>query len=338
MLNKQAVAFMTTLAAVVGLLTVCVEHGCALGGKEKKSAHGPLKENEAVTLPGPGGKFDWMTVDSKRRRLLAAHTEAGMLEVFDLTKEESIASIKTGACQGVAVGEKLYFVGDAAEHKLVILDAESLEIEGQVNLPGPVDAIAYDSRNHKVYAGHDEGADVWVINPSTRRSLGAISVHGVPEYIEFDRQSNSLYQNVKTTNTVEVISAESGKIVSSWSTSPAQRPHGLAVDAKKKCVYSAGANGILVSIDMKSGKVNSIVSIGKDVDQIAFDADKHRIYCACSETISVIDASETELKLIDNVPCHAQAHSLSIDPKSHAVWISYSDEKNSYLQKFDFLD
>ncbi len=334
MFNKQNVA----VIAVTIVSVLSPSSALAFGGKDKKSDLVPLEATAAIAIAGGAGKFDWMTIDARRRRVLAAHTELGKLEVLNLDTGKQVASIKTGACQGVAVSDKLYFAGDADERKLVVVDADSLRIKGEVKVPGPIDAITYNPRTQTVYAGHDDGADVWAIQAETRTLLGAIPVHGVPEYIEFDKQSNRLYQNVKTTNSVAVIDVETNKVVSTWSTSPAQRPHGLAVDSKKKRIFSAGANGILVSIDMKSGKVTSIVSIGNDADQIAFDADKHRIYCACSGAISVIDAAADELKVVGSVPTHKNATSLAVDLKTHAVWTSYCDEKDSFMQKFDFVE
>ena len=80
------------------------------------------------------------------------------------------------------------------------------------------------------------------------------------------------------------------------------------------------------------------MSIAPHVDQIAFDSSKHRIYCAGDAKISVIDASGRALRLIDNVPSHKGAHTLAVDPKTHAVWVSYADEKDSFLQRFDFVE
>jgi len=326
----------TIILILLGIASGLFKDPLSVIGTTEKSA--PLKANAAVLVPGGAGKFDWMTVDSKRRRLLAAHRDKGALAVLDLDTNKLISSVKTGACQGVIVGDNSYFAGDAAEHKIVILDAESLEQTGEVDMQGEIDAIAYDSRNHRVFADHDHGADVWVVQPDPGKVIATIQIPGVPEFIEYDRQSDKLYQNVKTTNTVEVIDPTTNKIISSWSTSPAQKPHGLAIDRKNGRLYSAGSNGILVAIDLKTGKVSSIVTIAPQVDQIAFDSSKHRIYCACDANISVIDAAGQTLRLVDNVPSHKGAHTLTVDPKTHAVWVSYADEKDSFLQRFDFVE
>ena len=42
-----------------------------------------LTPKDPVKLPGKPGKFDFLEVDADRGRLLAAHTGAAALEVFD---------------------------------------------------------------------------------------------------------------------------------------------------------------------------------------------------------------------------------------------------------------
>jgi DNA-binding beta-propeller fold protein YncE len=296
----------------------------------------PLTATDAIVVPGGPAGFDWMTVDAGRHRLLAAHMGKGTLEVLDLKKDKLLASVETGEAQGVAVGEKVYFVGDAKEHKLVFVDADSLKISGEVNMPGEIDAVAYEPHTKQVYVDHDDGTDVWVVSVPTKKLVKTIQISGAPEFVEYDKKTDRLYQNNKTKNRVEVIDPHTNKVVASWSTMPATGPHGLAVDSAEKRLYSAGRNGMLVSIDLVSGKVLSQVAIAPGVDQIVLDPEKKRVYCACKSFISVVDSSTPVLKSLANVPAPAGAHTLTLDPATHAVWISFMDSKQSYLQKFNF--
>ena len=328
--SNFAFAFASTFAFATVLLTASMT--VTFAAEQPKAS---LVATPAIVIPGGSGKFDWMAVDSKRHRLLAAHRDKGTLEVLDLDTNKLISSVKTGACQGIIAGDNSYFAGDQAEHKVVVVNADSLKITGEVEVPGEIDALTYDPHNKLVYADHDDGVDVWVVEPEQKKIVTTIKVSGVPEFIEYDEQSDRLYQNIKTANAVQVIDPKTNKIEASWSTAPVESPHGLAIDSKGKRVFSAGSNGTMVAIDMKTGKVKSTVTIAKRVDQIAFDPEKKRIYCACDANISVVDASEEELKLIENVPSHKGAHTLTVDPKTHAVWVSYADQTNSYVQRFD---
>jgi len=38
--------------------------------------------------------------------------------------------------------------------------------------------------------------------------------------------------------------------------------------------------------------------------------------------------------LLGTVPSHPKAHTLAVDPATHAVWLSFTDPSGSYLQEF----
>ncbi|MBU6454239.1 MAG: YncE family protein [Cyanobacteria bacterium REEB67] len=298
-----------------------------------------LKEAAAITIPGGAGSFDWMAVDNGRRRMLAAHKGTGRLTLLDLDKDILLSELAVGECQGIAIAEEFYYIGDAKEHKVVIVNAGSLKIEGEIAVAGEIDAMAYCSENRRVYADEDDGNNVWVLDPKAKACTATVKVPAAPEYLVYGHSTHRIYQNIKSSNTVEVIDVKTNKIVFSWSTLPAEKPHGLALDAKHKRLYSAGGNGILVAMDLESGKVVAHVAIPERVDQIAFDPQYERLYCACggktASTLAVVSTTAGKLKVVAALPCHKGTHTLTVDPKTHAVWTCFADESNSYVQRFD---
>ena len=50
--------------------------------------------------------------------------------------------------------------------------------------------------------------------------------------------------------------------------------------------------------------------------------------------ISVVQATDTGATLLGTVPSHKKAHTLAVDPATHAVWLSYTDTTGAYLQQF----
>jgi sugar lactone lactonase YvrE len=323
------------LLALVPLSGLCVAIFCWQAGGANAAAN-ETKVHPPVVLPGPPAKFDWMAYDKGRDRLIAAHRDAGTAEVLDLKNDKLIASIKTGAAQGVAVGDDdKYYFGDSKEEKIVVVDAKTFKVTGELKVPGEVDAIAFVSRTHRLYADHDDGTEVWVIDTADLKLVGTIEVGTGPEFVEYDPTTDKLYQNVKSTNKVAVISPDLNKVENSWSTLPAESPHGLAIDAKAGRLYSAGRNGKLVIIDTKTGKMIASVDIAKGVDQIAFDPEKKRICCACAGFVSVVEPTEEGGKLLENIPVHKGAHTLAIATNTHDAWVSYCDDNHSYLQRID---
>lgn len=60
------------------------------------------------------------------------------------------------------------------------------------------------------------------------------------------------------------------------------------------------------------------------MDQIVFDTDKGRVYCACGDAgvISVVSQTNTGLALLGNVPMHKKSYTPAVYAATHAVWIS----------------
>ena len=298
-------------------------------------ADAPLHAQKPILIAGGAGGFDWMAVDARSNRVFATHKGTKSVAVVDLTNDTALPSPVVGTAQGVALDRKdnKIFLGDDEEHKLVILDYATLKKTGEIAVTGPVDDVLYCSKNGMIYADHDDGEDVWVIDPRTEKIVATVKVPAAPEKIEYDKTSDRIYQNIKSNNTVQVIDPDTNKVEKTFDTAPAVGPHGLAIDGKGQRLFTAGTNGKLVVIDLKTGKVTSSVDIGQGVDQIGYDKSNGRIYCACRGQISVVQADTDGIKLLGNVTTPKGSHTLAVDGKTHAVWTSYFDDKNSYLMK-----
>jgi YVTN family beta-propeller protein len=192
-----------------------------------------LKPAASIEVPASKGKFDFLRVDSKRHRLLAAHENDGTADYFDLTKNSLIARLKVGGAVDTAVDadSKFYYVSVQEDKRVAVVDAASLKEVKSIALEGPTDAIIFEPKNHLVYVTHDEGANVWVIDPASAKVVASIEVPGVPEFMVYDQTTDRIYLNIKSADKVAVIDPATNKTVAQWSTAPATQPHGLALDA-----------------------------------------------------------------------------------------------------------
>lgn len=297
-------------------------------------AQAPLTASRPITMPGGPGGFDWMLVDQARHRLYAAHGGTKTLAALDLNTQK---------LQQIAVGEASGAVVDAADgkvfvacgdNKVVVLDNDTLRKTAEIAVPGPVDDIKLDPKRGMVYADHDDGAEVWVINAKTNTLVSSIPVAGAPEAMVYDAGADRLYQNIKPADTVDVIDPATNKITAIWKTAPASSPHGLVLDTATHRLFSAGGNGMLAVLDQKTGRVTASVAIAPGTDQIGFDPKRQRIYCASRGFISVVQETANGVRSLGNVPAPRGAHTLAVDPATGAVWVCYSNPSGSYLEKF----
>ena len=231
----------------------------------------PLTLGQPIVVPGTKGRFDYLQIDEKLNRLLAAHTANKTLDIISLPDGKLIKSVSTGKIQGAVVDtdHNQYYASVSAEQKLAIIDRQTLEITGTVSLPGPADALAYNPKNGMVYVCHDDGEDVWVVDPSTQKIVTAVKIPTQPEFVVYDPVTDKMFQNIKSQPVTLVIDPGPNSVAATWSTVPAQGPHGLAVNPKTHRLFSAGKNGKLVVLDSVSGKSLGSVDIAEGVDQIA---------------------------------------------------------------------
>jgi YVTN family beta-propeller protein len=295
-----------------------------------------LRPAASIQIPNSAGKFDFLRIDSKRHRLLAAHEKDGTADYMDLHSNTLIARLKVGGAVDTAVdGEsKFYYVSVQEDKRVAVVDAATLKEIASIKTEGPTDAILYEPKNRQVYVTHDDGTEVWVIDPATAKVVAAITIPGAPEFIVYDSSADRIYLNIKDKNMVAVIDPSINKVVAQWPTAPAAQPHGLALDADNHRIFSAGGNGKLVVIDTRTGSVTGSVDIAAKVDQIAFDAAGGLVYCAGMGKLSVVRTTAGKIASAGDVATAATARNVAVDPSTRAVWTTYTDGKDSFAKSW----
>lgn len=298
------------------------------------AASAPLVAGTPMVVPESKGGFDYLQVDEAQRRLLANHTANNTLDVFDLDSGKLIKHVPTGKAQGVAVVPEAgkYFVAVSREQVVVVIDSKTLEKTGEIKLAGPGDAIAFNPKNHCVYVGHDDGPHLWVIDTRTEKIVATIDIPDGPEWVLYDASTDRVFQNIKSNDSLLVIDPASNTIRERWATAPAKSPHGLALNPKTHRLFCAGTNGKLAVMDSMTGKVITSVNIATGIDQIAYDPELKRVYCASRNgVISVVEETADGAASLGDVKTGPGAKTITVDPKTHAVWVAYADKEKSYV-------
>ena len=297
----------------------------------------PLVADNPILVPDAKGGFDFLEVDAAQRRLLASHAGNGTLDVFDLDTGKLIKLVPAGKAQDVAVDSQAgkYYVGVSREQIVAVVDSKTLEKIGEIKIPGPSDAVVFDPKNRCLYVDNDDGTSVFVVDMKAERITATVAIPEAPEYAVYDPVGDCIFQNIKSSDQVLVIDPASNIVKERWPTAPALKPHGLAFDAVSHRLFVAGNNGKLAVMDSENGKVVATVDIAAGVDQIVFDAGNGRVYCAASGgVISVVQETKGGAELLGNVRTGVKAHTLTVDPKTHAVWTAYGDKDASHILRF----
>jgi DNA-binding beta-propeller fold protein YncE len=310
----------------------------AFGSMSAVSMAGQLALDPAgsIEITQSSGKFDFLRIDSKRQRLLAAHERDGTSDFIDLQKHALITRLKLGTAVDTAMDPEsnFYYVSVQEAGRVAVVDAATLKEVNSIKVTGPTDAIIYEPKNHMVYVTHDDGAEVWVIDPKAAKVVATVAIPGAPEVMAYDESTDRIYLNIKTKDIVAVIDPTTNKVVARWPTAPAKQPHGLALDADNHRIFSAGDNGKLVVIDTKTGAVTDAVDIVPKVDQIAFGASSGLVYCAGTDRMSVVRTTGGKVQLLGEVTTAATARNVAVDPATQGVWTTYTDGKSSFAKSW----
>jgi DNA-binding beta-propeller fold protein YncE len=295
-----------------------------------------LTPGTPIVLPGAPGHFDYMTFDSANDRVYASHPGAKTLAMLDLTSGDATEVPLGAEVNGVAADPKhdRFFTAGGGQ-KLFVLDGKTLTTQKEIVLNGPGDGIFYDSRNDLLYVDNDDSTNIWVYDPEQGSLVKTITIAGAPESSVFVASDKLLYQNIKPANEIQVINTDSGAVQATWPVAPTTSPHGLVMDPKSHYLYCAGKNKMLSVIDTKTGAVVQSLALASPTDQIAFDPKLRRIYCPGNGSMTVLQLDKSGMPtVIDTLTIPDTAHTICIDPKTHTVWICYTDTEHGYFQPF----
>jgi len=290
----------------------------------------PLDARTPIQVSAYAKRFDLLAVDAPRHRLLAAHSQAGTLSIVDTAAGKLEREIPVGdKPSGVAIDAEdgKYFVGTLTG--VTFIDSKTLDKTGFVATPGPTDAMVYTGG--KLYVGHDDGSELWVIDVKSAKLAGSVAIPGVPELADAD--AGYLYQNIKDKDEVALVDLATGKVTAVWATPATDSPHGLALDSRGGRLYVSGRSAKVTVLSLKDGKSEAAIDIGDGrSDQTALDTGAGRLYIPSSGRLVVVQARDG--KVLGQVAIPQGCHSVAVDPATHLVWIAYADDKASYVQAF----
>lgn len=252
----------------------------------------PADEDEVV-IPGAtielsnvAGRIDHFGIDLGRGRLSIAALGNDTVEVVDVREGIRKRSMRGFAePQGVLhdPGTDRLFVANGEGNRVDIIDAASLSRIGQVDGLEDADNIRLDSDTHKIYVGYGRGA-LRVLEAATGKTAGDIQLAGHPEAFALEKKGSRIFVNVPTAHQVAVVDRVKSAVIATWPVPEAQANFPMALDeAGRRLFVGTRVPALLLVYDIDTGKVVARPEIGKDTDDLFFDAVRKRIYVICGE-------------------------------------------------------
>jgi DNA-binding beta-propeller fold protein YncE len=296
----------------------------------------PLTAGDPIPVAGSGG-YDFIRVDTAGNRLLLGHEGNKSFDVFDLDARQLLKVVPTSTSQDGATDVKgsAYYVSGNDPGHMVIVDAETLAIKGEVPLPAACDLIGFDPETGLVHLCNDTAAEQWVIDPAAKKIVATIHFDGSGlEDLAFDFKNRKLYQAVKGTNAIAEVDLADNKVLATWPLAPDKGPHGIALVPDSNGLLVACASK-LVLMDRTNGKILATAPIGGRVDEMTYDPGLHTAYCASRQgKISVVAVDADKLTAMGDVPDAEKTGDIAVDPATHIVWIGYAKGGKCFVQPF----
>lgn len=273
----------------------------------------------SVRLPGRTTRFDYESIDPKRRLLFIAHLGDSAVYVVDLRTDTVIGTIpNVSRVHGILAVPELgrAYASATGTNELVVIDEQTLRVIARVPAGVYPDGIAYVAPRQKLYVSDEHGATDTVIDERTNKRIATIPLGGEAGNTQFDPISGHVFVNAQTAQTLIEIDPRVDRIVDRIAISDCKNNHGLLINVPARIAYIAcDENASLLTFDLRTRKVIATHAVGDAPDVLAYDAQRRRLYIAAESGVDSVfsvagDGSLSELAtslLADN------AHSVAVD-------------------------
>ncbi len=283
------------------------------------------------------GGFDYVTVDEVHHRVLAAHTRSDRLLIVDTRTGKVAGQVDVGPMHGIVYdpAEGFAITGNGTDDTLSKVDPIAMKVVASVDVPGHIDAIAYDAGRKRVYADQDGGGNVYVIDSSSMKLVGTIPMPADDlESPAVDPKTGTLYQNLANGGGFAVVDGSSMKVLRVVKTPQLQDNHPLLFAEATDQVIVGGANGVL-SAYSTGGTHQGDTKVQPHIDQCSTGSKGRMIACAGRGIVTVLSATAGGApKLVATLDTkHAGIHTVGIDESSNDVWVVWSDTKGDWVQR-----
>jgi YVTN family beta-propeller protein len=273
-------------------------------------------------LGGEGG-WDYLTIDSKARRLYVSHATHVM--VVDADSGAVLGDIPdTSGVHGIAIveDEGKGYTSNGRSSTVTVFDLKTLKTLKQIPVGKNPDAIIYDPASKRVFTMNGASKDATAIDVKTDAVVGTVALGGRPEFAVTDERGH-VFVNLEDKSAIAEFDSRKLAVEANWPIAPAEEPSGLAFDRKHRRLFSVGSNKLMAVVNADTGKVVATVPIGEGVDAAGFDPETGLAFSSNGEgTLTVIhEDSPDKFTVLGNASTQRGARTMALDTKTHQVYL-----------------
>jgi YVTN family beta-propeller protein len=274
------------------------------------------------TVLGGEGGWDYLTVDSKARRVYISRGTHVM--VVDADTAALIGDIPgTNGVHGIAIVADMDkgFTSNGRDNAVSVFDLKTLKVLATVPVGKNPDAIVYDPASKRVFTFNGASHDTTAIDAKTNTVAGTITLGGKPEFAVSDEKGH-MFVNIEDKN--EIIQFDSNKLAveNHWPIAPGEEASGLAIDRKHRRLFAVCSNKLMAVVNADNGKVITTLPIGAGTDAAGFDPETGFAFSSNGEgTLTVVhEDTPDKYTVVENVATQARARTMTLDLKTHQIY------------------
>lgn len=277
---------------------------------------------------GKGG-FDHADIHLPSDRLYVAHTSNDALDVIDIARDRYIKSIPelTGVA-GALVSEarELVFTSNRGENTVSVFAPGAERDAFKIPVGVRPNGLAFDPARGILIAANVGDASnpnsysVSVVDIERRERIAEIGVPGRTRWAIYDAEHETFFVNISAPALIIGIDARNPGKISNQYEIPAEGPHGLELDVATGRLLCACDAGVLVAVDVGSGRLQGTVALSGRPDVVFLNSHFGRLYVAIGDpgVVDVIDIRA--MCKHEVVSTEAGAHTLAIDRKRNKLY------------------
>lgn len=285
----------------------------------------PLRFVRDAPLTGGATRFDYASMDARRKRLWLAHMGDGTIEVFDTQTDRvamTIAISPDASVRGIVVAREKVYASAQGIGAVVVLDATTGKRLASVSA-GDVDGLAYDPVSQRIFVSDETGARDVVIDARNDRAIGQIPLGGEAGNSQYDAVSRHVFVGVQTRDELVEIDPIALRIVRRYPLPGCRSSHSVAIDSAGRAAFvGCQSNARLVRLDLRTGLVTASGGVGVGIDVLSLDPQPHRLYVGSeSGVVSVYDVANGGLRRVAQAYLYLHAHAIAVNTATHRVYV-----------------
>jgi DNA-binding beta-propeller fold protein YncE len=289
------------------------------------AGHAQTFKVEKWNIGGEGGT-DYLTAEPGTGRVFVSRGTHVM--VIDGAAGKVLGDIPdTPRVHGIGLAPKWNhgFTTNGGDSTVTMFDLTTLAPIKKIPVKvGGLDGIMYDDySDHIILTNHSRPGTAVALDANTGDIVGtAVLEDNGPEGAASDGKGK-LFVNNEGKNTIQVLDANTMKVLASWKIDPCDGPTGIAYDRATDRIFS-GCGKKSVVVDANTGKIVATITNGDGVDALGYDPSEKLIYipaCAAGAVTVVRQDSPDSYSVVATVPTMRGAKTIAVDPVKHVAYL-----------------